>query len=69
MIIIWSSAAFSTYLCGFQLKYIQGDIYVNVIVAQISEILAYIISGSYSISSQSKPSYGFCFCHWSHAAC
>ena len=46
MIIVWSSAAFSTYLCGFQLKYIQGDIYVNVIVAQISEILAYIISGS-----------------------
>jgi Na+/melibiose symporter-like transporter len=45
MAIIWLSGSFCYYLISYQLKYIDGDLYLNSIVSSISEIIAYIISG------------------------
>lgn len=42
---IWMSSSFCYYLICFQLKYIHGDLYINGIVSNVSEIAAYIISG------------------------
>ena len=33
-------------MINFQLKYIDGDIYINTIVSSVSEVTAYIISGA-----------------------
>ncbi len=50
MSFLWGVSAFNYFLINFQLKYIEGDIYVNTIVNAVSEIAAYIISGAlYSI--------------------
>ena len=46
MVIIWMSASFNNYLIGYQLKYIQGDIFENQLAAQFSEIVAYLLSGT-----------------------
>ena len=46
MVIIWMSASFNNYLIGYQLKYIQGNIYENTLAAQCSEIIAYVLSGT-----------------------
>lgn len=43
---LWVAASFDYFLINFQLKYIEGDIYVNTIVSSVSEILAYLISGA-----------------------
>ena len=45
MAIIWLCGSFCYYLISYQLKYIEGDIFLNSIVSSISEIIAYIISG------------------------
>jgi len=45
MVIIWVSGSFCYYLISYQLKYIEGDLYLNSIVSSISEIIAYVISG------------------------
>lgn len=43
---LWIVAAFNYLLINFQLKYIEGDIYRNAITSSVSEIFAYIISGT-----------------------
>jgi nitrate/nitrite transporter NarK len=34
------------FLINFQMKYIEGDIYVNTIVSSISEIISYLVTGA-----------------------
>jgi nitrate/nitrite transporter NarK len=46
LLFLWVASAFDYYLINFQLKYIDGDIYVNTIVSSVSEVTAYIISGA-----------------------
>jgi hypothetical protein len=41
MTIIWITASFGYYLIIYQLKFVQGDIYINYIIFAISEIGAY----------------------------
>jgi hypothetical protein len=46
MMMVWISASFCFFLISFQLKYIEGDIYVNSIVSSTSEMVAYGLSGA-----------------------
>lgn len=46
MNVAWASAAFTYYTVNFYVKYIPGNMYTNVMVAQFSEIIACFISGS-----------------------
>lgn len=45
MNITWAACAFSYYMVGFYVKYIPGDIYTNVIIAQISDVSSSFIGG------------------------
>ena len=45
MTMVWVSASFCYYLISFQLKYIQGDIWINSIVSSSSECVAFALSG------------------------
>lgn len=44
-IMIWTAGSFNYYLIAYQLKYIQGNLYVNTIVSSTSEVCAFIFSG------------------------
>ena len=46
LLFLWVVASFDYFLINFQLKYIEGDVYVNTIVSSVSEVCAYIISGA-----------------------
>lgn len=46
LLFLWVVSAFDYYLINFQLKYIDGDIYLNTIVSSVSEVTAYIVSGA-----------------------
>ena len=46
LLFLWVASAFDYYLINFQLKYIEGDIYVNTVVSSVSEVTAYIVSGA-----------------------
>lgn len=46
MIMLWTSASFGYYLIGYQLKYIEGDFFINNVTSQITEIFANIASGA-----------------------
>jgi hypothetical protein len=46
VLFLWVASAFDYYLINFQLKYIDGDIYVNTVVSSVSEVTAYIVSGA-----------------------
>ena len=46
LLFLWVASAFDYYLINFQLKYIEGDIYLNTIVSSVSEVTAYIVSGA-----------------------
>ena len=45
VIILWSVSSLDYYLISFFVKYIPGDIFTNVSVSTISEIVATLISG------------------------
>ena len=45
MMTVWLSASFNYYLIGYQLKYIQGNLYINGIVSSLSECAAFMLSG------------------------
>lgn len=45
MAILWLSASFGYYLISYQLKYIEGDLYLNGIISGVSEDIAYILAG------------------------
>ena len=44
MLILWVAASFDYFLISFQLKYIEGDVFINTIVSSSSEITAYMLS-------------------------
>ncbi|CDW90392.1 UNKNOWN [Stylonychia lemnae] len=45
MICAWIGTSFNYYLINFQLKYIKGDFFVNVITASITDMIACFLSG------------------------
>jgi hypothetical protein len=45
MAFMWVASSFSYYLIGFQLKYINGDFFVNTAVSSLTEAPAYLIGG------------------------
>ena len=45
MAIIWTCSSFCYYLISYQLKYLQGNIYINSLISSSSEIVAYLTSG------------------------
>ena len=45
MMTVWLSASFNYYLIGYQLKYIEGNLYINGIVSSLSECAAFLLSG------------------------
>ncbi len=45
VLFLWGISSFNYFLINFQLKYIEGDIYINTMMNAVSEIAAYIISG------------------------
>eukprot|EP00347_Sterkiella_histriomuscorum_P016560 403352729 len=45
LVTIWIASSFNYYLINFQLKYIEGDFFINSIVASLVEVPAYILSG------------------------
>ena len=42
---MWSASTFNYYLMTFFLKYIPGNLYINTVIANASEVLAYAASG------------------------
>lgn len=40
MAFVWLSASFNFYLIAYQLKYLQGDLFINGIVSSLSECVA-----------------------------
>lgn len=44
MTVVWLSGSFNYYLISYQLKYLEGDLYINSIVSSLSEIVANITS-------------------------
>lgn len=44
MTLIWLSSAFNYYLISYQLKYLEGDLYLNGIVSSLSETAAAVTS-------------------------
>ena len=45
MNIAWCASAFTTFMIGFYIKYIPGDIYTNVLISSLSESTACLLSG------------------------
>ena len=42
---VWIAGMFCYHLISYQLKYIKGDMYVNVVVSTVSELVAVLLSG------------------------
>lgn len=57
MIVMWTASSFCYYFITFFLKYIPGNIYVNTSISSISEIIAYVFSGSLMKILGTKVSY------------
>eukprot|EP00347_Sterkiella_histriomuscorum_P019689 403340662 len=47
ILVFWIVSSFDYYLISFQMKYINGDIFINTIVSSVSEVIAYILSGAF----------------------
>eukprot|EP00347_Sterkiella_histriomuscorum_P017063 403350803 len=45
LVTIWIASSFNYYLINFQLKYIEGDFFINSIVASLVEVPAFLLSG------------------------
>ena len=45
MTMVWVASSFCYYLIAFQLKFIQGDIWINSITSSTSELFAFGLSG------------------------
>jgi Na+/melibiose symporter-like transporter len=44
-ILVWIAASFSYYVAYFFIKYLQGDVFTNAIVAALSEMSGYMLTG------------------------
>ncbi|CDW82353.1 solute carrier family member 5 [Stylonychia lemnae] len=62
VLLLWIVSSFDYFLINFQLKYIEGDIYINTIVSSVSEVTAYIISGALYETIGTKVSFVSSFC-------
>ena len=58
---MWIVFAFNYYLIFFQIRYMEGDFFINTIVSSVSELLAYAISGLIIDRMGMKISYLFSF--------
>ena len=58
---MWVVISFNYYLIYFQIKYMEGDFYINTIVSSLSELTAYAISGLIIDRLGMKPCYLFSF--------
>lgn len=57
---LWIAASFDYFLINFQMKYIEGDMYINTIVSCTSEVVAYIVSGAlYKVIGTKVSFFGF----------
>lgn len=45
MVIAWSSASFCFYILGFYIKYIPGDIFINIIITCVADAISSIGAG------------------------
>jgi hypothetical protein len=61
MVTVWLASSFCYYLISYQLKYIQGDIYLNGIVSGLSEVMAYIYGGYLMSKLGLKATFILCF--------
>lgn len=55
MMVVWVSGSFNYYLISYQLKYIEGNMYINGIVSSLSEFAAFITSGILVLKVGIKP--------------
>ena len=46
MVMDFVSSSFCYYLISQQLKYLQGDVFINGLVSSCSELMAYLLSGA-----------------------
>ena len=60
-IVTWICASFTYYLTYFLLKYLKGDVFLNCIVAALSEMMGYMISGTFYNRLGIKRSYRIYF--------
>jgi hypothetical protein len=44
MIVQWCTVSFSYFMMGFQMKYIPGNVYFNLILGSIADVLGTFIS-------------------------
>ena len=58
---MWIAFAFNYYLIFFQIRYMEGDFFINTIVSSVSELVAYAISGLIIDRIGMKPSYIFSY--------
>lgn len=61
MNIAWCASAFTTFMIGFYIKYIPGDIYTNVIISSLSESTACLVSGVFGVLIGTKWSLSISF--------
>ena len=55
MMIVWVSGSFNYFLIGYQLKYIEGNMFINGIVSSLSELTAFISAGALTEKLGMKP--------------
>ena len=61
MIYTWSTLSFGYFLVNFELKYLQGDIYLNAYSSSVAEIIAKLTGGCVLVKFGLKPIFAFCF--------
>ena len=45
MTVLWTVSSFNYFLISFQMKYIEGNIFLNTATSTLSEVIAYLLSG------------------------
>ena len=45
MVLVWIASSFNYFLINFQMKYFQGNIFLNASISSASEIVAYSLGG------------------------
>lgn len=55
MMIVWVSGSFNYFLISYQLKYIEGNMYINSIVSSSSELVAFMVAGAFTERVGIKP--------------
>ena len=45
MVLVWIASSFNYFLINFQMKYFEGNIFLNCSISSASEIVAYLLGG------------------------